>query len=377
MHSKADSVYIEQEFLLLLQYALFCKHNGSKTLSLSHHAIMQMMGTARCQSVQGLLIKGIIESGIRLDRNEAIDLIGTRQSIWQRNLEFDQAVANLCSALHKVGIRIWVVKGQTLAQLYPEPKSRSCGDIDFICQPDDWEEAIVFLKQMGKTFSKDNIHPIHLEFRVKNIQFEMHRTLVMLSSPRHQRYWDTVVMDEILASDESIEICGVEVPILPPTINALYVFAHIFGHFISEGIGLRQFCDWALVLKHYKKEIDVARLEAHLEGIGLKKAFIGFGAILTDYLGLPPEDFPFDIPDEFHRRAVSLWKNILEMGNFGKNKKYLRKSGPIHGLQHLWRIAGQALRFHYYAPSESWSKIPRMFRWWGEKLAIMIKKGKD
>ncbi|MBQ5979502.1 MAG: hypothetical protein IJL58_05735 [Bacteroidales bacterium] len=98
-----------------------------------------------------------------------------------------------------------------------------------------------------------------------------------------------------------------------------------------------------------------------------------FGAILTDYLGLPAEDFPFEIPEEFHRRAGSLWKNILELGNFGKNKKYLRSSGPIHGLQHLWRIAGQALKFHYYAPTESWSKIPRMFRWWGEKVRRMVK----
>ena len=84
-----------------------------------------------------------------------------------------------------------------------------------------------------------------------------------------------------------------------------------------------------------------------------------FGAILTDYLGLPAEDFPFEIPEEFHRRAGSLWKNILELGNFGKNKKYLRSSGPIHGLQHLWRIAGQALKFHYYAPTESYSACLR------------------
>ena len=117
----------------------------------------------------------------------------------------------------------------------------------------------------------------------------------------------------------------------------------------------------------------MVRLEAHLEAIGLKKAFIGFGAILTDYLGLPPEDFPFDIPDEFHRRAGSLWKNILKMGNFGKNKKYLKKSGPVHGLQHIWRIAGQTLKFHYYAPSESWWKIPQMLGWWYRKFVILGK----
>lgn len=364
---------MEQEFLQLIHSAVFnipLDFNGQEW---AHERVEKVRELGRKQAAEGLVVKGIMDAGIKLGRPDLVALMGARQSIWQRNLELDQAVADLCSSLHAAGIRIWVVKGQTLAQLYPEPKSRSSGDIDFLCHPDDWENAISFIQRDSQMIMKETIHPMHIEFRIKDLQMEMHRTLVMLSSLLHQRYWDTIVMDEILASDESIEICGVKVPVMPPTINALYVFVHIFGHFISEGIGLRQFCDWALVLKHYKSQIDVAQLDAHLRGIGLKKAFIGFGAILTDYLGLPSEDFPFEIPEEFHRRAVSLWKNILKQGNFGKNKKYLRSSGPIHGLQHLWRIAGQAIKFHYYAPSESWSKIPRMFRWWGEKLRRMVK----
>ncbi len=359
---------MEQEFLQLIHSAVFDSQVDFNGQEWSHEKVETVCELGRKQAVEGLVVKGIMNAGIKLGRPDVIDLFGSRQSIWQRNLELDQAVADLCSALHDAGIRIWVVKGQTLAQLYPEPKSRSCGDIDFLCHPDDWDKAVAFFTKEHNVVFINPITPKDEEFSINGIKYEMHRTLVMLSSLHHQRYWDSVVMDEILASDESIEICSAKVPVLPPTINALYVFAHIFGHFISEGIGLRQFCDWALVLKHYKPQIDVARLEAHLEGIGLKKAFIGFGAILTDYIGLPAEDFPFVIPEEFHCRAGSLWKNILEQGNFGKNKKYLRSSGPIHGLQHLWRIAGQAIKFHYYAPSESWWKIPRMFMWWGEKI---------
>ncbi len=359
---------IENDFVRLVQVAVNASSVDLAGQQWDHERYSEAVAIGKKQAAEGLVVKGIMDAGIKLGRPDVIDLFGSRQSIWQRNLELDQAVAGLCTAAREAGIHIWVVKGQTLAQLYPEPKSRSCGDIDFLCHPDDWERALVFFRDAYQAKFRDTNSPKHIEFKSKGVQYEMHRTLMTFSSPRHQRYWDTVVMDEILASDESVEICGVKVPVLPPTINALYVFAHIFGHFISEGIGLRQFCDWALVLKHYKPQIDVARLEAHLEGIGLKKAFIGFGAILTDFLGLPAEDFPFEIPEEFHRRAGSLWKNILELGNFGKNKKYLRSSGPIHGLQHLWRIAGQALKFHYYAPTESWSKIPRMFRWWAEKL---------
>ena len=366
---------MEQEFLQLIHSAVYNSPLDFSSQRWDHNQVEKICELGRNQASEGLVVKGLMDSGVKLDRPVVIDLVGRRQSIWQKNLELDQAVTDLCSAVNEAGIRIWVVKGQTLAQLYPEPKSRSCGDIDFLCRPDDWENAVEYFTKKHHVVFNNPVTPKDEGFSIRGIKYEMHRTLVMLSSPRHQRYWDSVVMKDILSSDESIEIGGVKVPVLPPTINALYVFTHIFGHFISEGIGLRQFCDWALVLKHYKSRIDVERLERHLEGIGLKKAFIGFGAILTDYLGLPSEDFPFLIPQEFHCRAGALWNNILELGNFGKNKKYLRSSGPIHGLQHLWRIAGQAMKFHYYAPSESWSKIPRMFRWWGEKVRKREKDG--
>ncbi len=337
-------------------------------VSLSQEDVVSVLEIAREQAVDGMVIQGLIFSSAKMERSDIRQIFTSRQIIWQRNNELDLVVASFSRQMQEAGLRIWVVKGQTLARLYPVPQVRSSGDIDFFCHPDDWERTVAFIRDVLKVELIDTNSPKHIEYKIDGNHYEMHRTLVMLSHPRHQHYWDTIVQKEILSSNETVDIQGTPIPVLPPTINALFVFTHIFGHFISEGIGLRQFCDWAMVLKHYKDEIDVNRLSEHLEGIGLKKAFIGFGAILTDYLGMPSEYFPFDIPEKFHHRAPALWKNILKKGNFGKNKKYLKKSGPIHGLQHLWRIAGQAIRFGNYAPSESWWKIPRMFRWWYQKL---------
>lgn len=94
---------------------------------------------------------------------------------------------------------------------------------------------------------------------------------------------------------------------------------------------------------------------------------------MPDFPCHPEEVFPFEIPAEPHRRSESLWKNILKPGNLGKDKKYLRGSGPVHGIQHFWRIAGQTMEFGRYAPAESWLKITAMFRWWGEKVGRMMK----
>ena len=67
-------------------------------------------------------------------------------------------------------------------------------------------------------------------------------------------------------------------------------------------------------------------------------------------------------------------ENIWKMGNFGHNQKYIREQGILHGAQHLWRIGRQASRFAHYAPTESWWRIPYMFKWWGMKLIRMITK---
>ena len=111
---------MEQEFLQLLHSAVFkvpLDLNGKKW---AHDQVAVVRDLGRKQAAEGLVVKGIMDAGISLEREDVIDLFGSRQSIWQRNLELDQAVADLSSSLQDVGIRIWVVKGQTLAKLYDQ-----------------------------------------------------------------------------------------------------------------------------------------------------------------------------------------------------------------------------------------------------------------
>ena len=183
-------------------------------------------------------------------------------------------------------------------------------------------------------------------------------------------------MPEIWKTVDFIEINGTKVPTLSPEMNALYVFVHIFHHLVSEGIGLRQFCDFALCAKESPLPTSPrgGDLEKHLKGLGLLKAYSGLGAILTDYLGLSEEEFPLPISEDDHRRAPELLEDIWKKGNFGKNEKYSQARGVIHGIEHLGRICQQAWKFGHYAPAETWWRVPYMFQWWGKKVARLIKK---
>jgi len=340
----------------------------------THEQYAHVMSLAREQALAGLVSQALMDSGIRLERQDALELFALQQRIRKRNALMNNAVVKLCQKMKERGIRIFVMKGQTLAAHYPDAGLRQSGDIDFLCYPDDWDKAIDFFCNELKLPVTDNTTEKHVSFQIGGVEYELHRQLAAFASPRHRRYWEEYVVPEMWASVSAVTIDGYDVPTLSPLYNVLYVFVHSFAHLLDEGVGLRQFCDNAVLLAQQvnrpdgNDEFDVQLLEKHLEGLGLRQAFTGFGAILTDYLGFPEKSFPFIITDEDHRRAPKLLMNMFELGNFGHNKRYIQESGILHGIEHLSRITLQARRFYHYAPSEAWWRIPYMFKWWGIKI---------
>lgn len=365
---------MKELFLELLQIALGTRDELSRVPS--EQEWNDFYDEAENQAVVGVLLQGLEK--FPLEQMPPLELklqwIGEVQIIQHENKTMDKAVVNLCQKMEGLGIRVLIFKGQSLAVLYPDSSLRQSGDIDFFVYSDDWEKATKWAVEFSGEGIKNTNSLKHVEWNKEEVQYEMHNLLASFTSPSHRKYWEKVEK-EIWQTSWTVKIEGYDVPTLSPVYNILYVFVHLFQHFIKDGIGLRQIVDWYMLLTTYRLEADdVVLLECHLNGLGLRKAFIGFGAILTDYLGLDPELFPFAIGSEEHKDAPLLIENILELGNFGHNHTYSQERGVIHGLEHIGFVAGQVWRFGHYAPSEMAWKIPDMFRWWAIKLWRMMKK---
>ena len=360
----------EETFLRFLRSAIWGKPEQLTGREMTLNQYQSLMKLAQQQAVAALLAQAIMDSGLRLPRQAAAEVFALTEATRQRNKEMDEAVVALCREMEERNIRIVVFKGQTLAPLYPDPGLRQSGDIDFACHPDDWDKAEHYFREELKLEIEDNVTKKHLSFERNGIEYELHRSMTEFCRPKNQHYWDRVVKPEIWETVDFIEINGTQVPTLSAEINAIYVFVHIFHHLMSEGIGLRQFCDFALCAKESPLPTSPrgGDLEKHLKGLGLLKAYTGLGAILTDYLGLPEEEFPIPISQDDHRRAPKLLEDIWKKGNFGKNEKYTQARGVIHGIEHLGRIFQQAWKFGHYAPAEAWWRVPYMFQWWGKKV---------
>ena len=371
--------------LRLVRSSLWGTRLGMEGTVWSHQQYQDVMSLAIEQAVVGLVAQGLMDSGVRMeDPEDVMEIYGFVKAIRHRNEQVDEAVVDLCRMLREEGIRFLIVKGQTLAALYPDAGLRQSGDIDFLCHPDDWEKAMALFE--GSNLKIETSHSEkHVEFKMGDNQYEMHRWLTAFAYPKHHRYWEEVVMDEIWKCPYSVCIRGCDIPTLPPTYNLLYTFVHIFYHLILDGIGLRQFCDWAVLLTQHANNggamgegcldaLDVELLERHLKGIGLRRAYSGLGAILTQYLGMPEEFFPLKIEEQDYRHASQLFDNLLEMGNFGHNVQYRNEPGLRHAVEHLGRIGKQVGAFYHYAPAEALWRIPNMFKWWGIKLWRMVKE---
>ncbi|MBQ9286695.1 MAG: nucleotidyltransferase family protein [Bacteroidaceae bacterium] len=373
-------------FLKLVSSALWAKLLSWNGRTMSHQQFLSLMQLAQEQAVVGLVSQGLMDSGVRLEREDALNLFALQQGIRQRNRVMDEAVVQLCKMMNNHGIRFFVFKGQTIATYYHDSSLRQSGDIDFYVYPDGWDKALsLFRNELG--ISINDLHSSKdVGFEWNGVLYEMHRQITLFTYPPHSRYWKKTVMPEIMASPYLVNIDGCEIPTLTPTYNALFIFIHIFQHLIADGIGLRQFCDWALLLNNIHNEkligneegcddlFEVEILERHLKGLGLRKAYSGLGAILTDYLELSEECFPFAISDTDHRRVTSLWNNMLKMGNFGHNVEYKHSNMMAHGLEHVLRMTKQSRELYHYAPAEAWWHIPNIFKWWGMKIWRMMRR---
>ena len=354
-------------FLGLLRSAIWSSSSEELHGGLTHEQYVSLIELSKQQTVAGLISQALIDHDIKLEEDDAMDVCSLTFSIKKQNRKIDEAVVKLCKIMDEQHIRIMVMKGQTLSIFYPHPELRQSGDIDFICHPDDIDKAVQYLKKdLGLKLS-DHGSDKHARFTMDDVKYEIHRMLTNFAYPSSHRYWEKVYMKEVWEHPYTVEVNGYPVPTLEPTYNAVYVFEHILFHLIMDGVGLRQFCDWAIFLQQHKDTLNKELLVKHLEGIRLKKAYSGLGAVLTDYLGLPEESFPLPITPKDHKKSESLFKNLIEWGNFGHNIQYKNSHGPLHGLEHLVRIGKQTIRFSHYAPTEVLWRLPYMLKWWTKR----------
>ena len=344
---------------------------------LSHNEFEELMEMAGEQTVTGLVGDSLIKNGVKLEREDALGLYAKMKVIEKANARVNENLVSFVNFMERKEIDYIIVKGQVVGSLYPNPNARMSGDVDLYFVGDNYTKIKGLVEQrLGKQLSKLSDGK-HVEFEVNGVIFELHNKLSRLATRKHQEYWDQMIDNAILKGTDTVNINGKDIKTLSATYNAMYIFVHLFYHMTASGVGLRQLCDWAMVLSsngnhndNDNHNIDANRLEEILKELGYLKAYKAMGAFLVEYLGLPEEQFPFALDEKDRKWVKTIKKNILKRGNFGRSGRKVKNIGVLHSIETGYLNMVQTLTFYRLAPKEVLLRFTSLGEWFLERFKI-------
>ena len=280
--------------------------------------------------------------------------LGDMMATAQRNRVLDSFIPKVFHALR--GIPVVLVKGQSLAQDYPDPERRQPGDIDLLLPPSSYAAAKEILLPKATHVSKEDVQTLHQGMHFYSVEVELHGSISTLMSRKLDRQLAALLKEQFDGrSLPTVTIGGAEIPVPEANFNAVYIFVHFLQHYWSGGVGLRQFVDWTTFVSVHKRDIHPVILEQRLEELGLLNLWKVFTGFAQEYLGCPAEKLPLATRPK-PRKNARIWRYVRRCGNFGKNQDRKRKkeSYLVRKIHSLWRLViADRLRHFPVFPKES------------------------
>ena len=179
--------------------------------------------------------------------------MGKAQQIRRQNMKVNAVAGKLFAMLRVDGMRCCVLKGQGNALMYPNPYSRTPGDIDVWINAS--RERIMEYAQ--KRFELgDDIRLQHLETSLDGVPVELHFFPCSMNNPiYHARLQKWFKRNADLQCSNVVSLPdGIgEIAIPTTAFNVVYQLTHLYHHFFDEGIGMRQIIDYYYVVCDFYK----------------------------------------------------------------------------------------------------------------------------
>ena len=360
-------------FFAFMRYCLGGKKDMSRVIAGMNW--QKLYSFASKQTILGLCFYGIERLGKEyseelkrnpIERELLMTWMGKAQQIHRQNMKVNVVASKLYSMLREDGLRCCILKGQGNALMYPNPYSRTPGDID-VWVNTSREEITEYAKCQFKL--EDDIRFHHLETTMDGVPVELHFFPGIMNNPIYNarlQKWFKRNADLQCSNVVSLPDGIGEIAIPTAAFNVVYQLTHLYHHFFDEGIGMRQIIDYYyVVISDYLLVINDESLgirdtlQRELKHLGLWKFAGAVMYVQHEALGLSEEKLIAPIDE---KRGKLLLAEILNGGNFGKHftkygnftqqgmaKKYFLK---------IWRN----MHFVRYYPAEALSEP--IFRTW-------------
>lgn len=298
-----------------------------------------VMLLAEDQTVVGVVTAGMEHvQDVKIPQEELLQFVGLSLQLEHQNEAMNKFIVYLIDKLRKDEIYAVLVKGQGVAQCYERPLWRACGDVDLLLSDSNYEKAKKVLIPFAEDIEKEYKDCKHISVTMHGgFPVELHGTLHSHFSRRVDRGIDEVQRDVFCGGNVRSWQNGLTTIFLPaPDNDVIFVFTHILQHFFSEGVGLRQVCDWCRLLWTYHNDLDTALLNKRLHKMGLMAEWRAFAAFAVEYLGMPVEAMPlYAAEKKWSKKAEKILRLILELGNFGHGRDMSYKQKYPKAIEYL------------------------------------------
>ena len=245
-----------------LKYCFGSKEDMSRVIACMNW--QELYFFASKQALLGLCFEGIERLGKKypeelkrnpIGRELLMTWMGKAQQIRRQNMKVNAVAGKLFAMLRVDGMRCCVLKGQGNALMYPNPYSRTPGDIDV------WIDASRerIMEYAQKKFELgDDIRLQHLETSLDGVPVELHFFPCSMNNPiYHARLQKWFRRNADLQSSHIVGLPDGAGDIAIPTMafNVIYQLCHLYHHFFDEGIGMRQIIDYFLVVNDFSKNV--------------------------------------------------------------------------------------------------------------------------
>ena len=409
---------MEKQHQIFLDFLRFCIGSAKEiTDSLKEADWKALYRIAQKQCLVGILFDGIKKlpaEHVEMEKELLLQWMAESQMLEKANVRLNDAAIQVSEWFRKKGFRTCILKGQGNALMYPNPYSRTPGDIDIWVEGGD-KRVISFVRSISP-HEKACYH--HIEFpSYKGVEVEVHYRpsflLCFWDNRKLQKYYERV-KEELFSHRVMLGEQG-EIAIPTVEFNLIFQLTHIYAHLMNEGIGLRQLLDYYYVLcdfyKVYQKSSKItpslftlkegstshpdplssgARektalrcseplrykdggpskvspdcagwdrlgvVQKELKELGLWKFAGAIMYIMQEVFGMPASRLIVP-PNEKYGKFVL--NEVLEAGNFGRHdeRNCFGKSQLGHNLQRVYRD----MRLVRYFPAEALSEP--IFRTW-------------
>ncbi len=231
-----------------------------------------------------------------------------------------------------------LLKGVSVANLYPVPELRKSGDVDLmLLNPQSLSAACKVLEKADCILMEKQSALHHVVYQTTDgIEIELHTMLAEPFDNNKINRYIQALPEKCSQNVKWTDIMGAKLPILHKAFQGYELLLHMLQHFLRSGFGLKLLCDWVVF---WGGEVEKEEQEKYLQLVN-ESGIKGFSDLVTltccKYLGLEIQKIKWMEPRTQCDMEEFLLE-ILEAEEFGKSSKDRMVVLRGNGIQDYFR----------------------------------------